>query len=91
MATTSGSPSLDIPPKPKPEDFAEPVAWLFGRQFIATFKCVLLYTAFKGKLDSRDWMKNEALANRFQNPFWWAYQDLKGQAETEDCRRLPHL
>ena len=181
MATTSRSLPLDIPSKPKPEDFLEPVAWLFGRQFIATFKYVLLYTAFKGKLDSRDWMKNEfidleqlwkqsgagndddfwfdyisdtgdgqramysvaylclsdlavsndlkiddaaefvsklspnelatktqlprgaflfvggdtsyhisdygTLANRFQNPFWWAYQDLRGQASVEDQRR----
>ena len=181
MATTSRSLPLDIPPKPKPDDFEEPVAWLFGRQFIATFKYVLLYTAFKGKLDSRDWMKNEfidldqlwkqsgakddadfwfdyisdtgdgqramysvaylcmsdlaiskdlgigdtaefvsklspnelatktqlprgaflfvggdtsyhisdygTLANRFQNPFWWAYEDLRGQASVEDQRR----
>ena len=182
MATTSGSLPVGIPPKPKPEEFEEPVAWLFGRQFIATFKYVLLYTAFKGKLDSRDWMKNEVidveqfwkqsadnngadfwfdyisdtgdgqramysiaylclsdlavnntlqiddaaefasslspqdlagktllprgsflfvggdtsyhisdygtLANRFQNPFWWAFQDLRGQASVENQRRL---
>lgn len=44
------------PPKPKPEDFEPPVAWLFGREFIASLKYVLLYTAFKGKLDARDWM-----------------------------------
>ncbi|HET8669313.1 MAG TPA: hypothetical protein VFM05_01445, partial [Candidatus Saccharimonadales bacterium] len=181
MATTPGS-LPGIPPKPKPKDFAKPVAWLFGRQFIATFKYVLLYTAFKGKLDSRDWMKNEVidverllkesgkdteadfwfdyisdtgdgqramysiaylcmsdlvfssspqlgevgkfvsnqsrdelasktllprgsflfvggdtsyhisdygtLANRFQNPFWWAFQDLDGNASVENQRRL---
>ena len=181
MATTPGS-LPGIPPKPKPKDFAKPVAWLFGRQFIATFKYVLLYTAFKGKLDSRDWMKNDVidvdrlwkeagnnpegdfwfdyisdtgdgqramysiaylcmsdlvysnspqigevgnfvskqsreelatktllprgsflfvggdtsyhisdygtLANRFQNPFWWAFQDLDGNASVENQRRL---
>lgn len=43
--------------KPAAGDFAAPVAWLFGRQFIASLKWILLYTAFKGKLDARDWMK----------------------------------
>ena len=163
--------------KPEPQDFEEPVAWLFGRQFIATLKYVLLYTAFKGKLDSRDWMNAEVLdleqpwkesrsasnnefwfdyisdtgdgqramysiaylcmsdmnagnnpqvgdkvtfvkdpdrqtllprgeflfvggdtsyhisdyatlANRFQNPFWWAFGDLPKKANVEDHRRL---
>ncbi|OLE53238.1 MAG: hypothetical protein AUG51_14190 [Acidobacteria bacterium 13_1_20CM_3_53_8] len=46
-----------IPPKPDPKDFEPPVAWLFGRQLIANLKWILLYTAFKGKLDARDWMK----------------------------------
>lgn len=174
MATTPNSLPQGITPKPKPEDFQEPVAWLFGRQFIATFKYVLLYTAFKGKLDSRDWMKAEfldlthlksgdefwfdyisdtgdgqramysvaylcmsdlavnknpgvgdnvefvsnqeansdqtqlprgaflfvggdtsyhisdygTLANRFQNPFWWAFNDLRGKSSVENQRRL---
>lgn len=65
MATTAGSGSPTrpitvpdgIPCKPPPEKFEEPVAWLFGRQFIASLKYILLYTAFKGKLDARDWMK----------------------------------
>jgi hypothetical protein len=60
MATNPSS-LPGIPRKPNRNDFEEPVAWLFGRQFIATFKYVLLYTAFKGKLDSRDWMKNEVI------------------------------
>src|SRR5205085_6209154 len=46
-----------IPSKPDPKDFEPPVAWLFGRQLIANLKWILLYTAFKGKLDARDWMK----------------------------------
>jgi hypothetical protein len=45
-----------IPPKPDPKDFEPPVAWLFGRQLIANLKWIMLYTAFKGKLDPRDWM-----------------------------------
>ncbi len=53
--------SLKIPPKPEPEDFEPPVAWLFGRQFIANLKWLLMYAAFKGKLDARDWMKPEVI------------------------------
>ena len=34
----------------------EPVAWLLGRQLIASLKWILLYTAFGTKLDARDWM-----------------------------------
>ena len=34
----------------------EPVAWLLGRQLIASLKWMLLYTAFGTKLDARDWM-----------------------------------
>ena len=90
MATPPGLPD-GIDPKPKkPEDFEEPVAWLFGRQFIATFKYVLLYTAFKGKLDSRDWMKPkiidvEKLWNQSQqNPrdeFWFDYISDTGDGQ----------
>ena len=46
-----------VPVKPEPKDFLRPVPWLFGRQFIASLKGMLLYAAFKGKLDPRDWMK----------------------------------
>src|SRR6266545_187541 len=46
----------DIPAKPEPAAFEPPVAWLFGRQLIANLKWILLYAAFKGKLDPRDWM-----------------------------------
>jgi hypothetical protein len=175
MATSPNGLPQGMTPKPSPEDFEKPVAWLFGRQFIATFKYVLLYTAFKGKLDSRDWMHAEvreqswkesdansekefwfdyisdtgdgqkamysvaylclsdlyagnnpqvgdelkfapdadrktrlprgaflfvggdtsyhisdyaSIANRFQNPFWWAYNDLPANAKTENDRRL---
>ncbi|MEK6279815.1 MAG: hypothetical protein AABN95_05625 [Acidobacteriota bacterium] len=58
---SSGDSSLDIPRKPKPEDFERPVAWLFGLQFIANLKWLLMYAAFKGKLDARDWMKPEII------------------------------
>jgi hypothetical protein len=56
-----GSQSSKVPSKPRPEDFLPPVAWLFGRQLIANCKWILLYTAFKGKLDPRDWMNAEVI------------------------------
>lgn len=54
-ASSPGMPQ-GIPPKPDPKDFEPPVAWLFGRQLIANLKWIMLYAAFKGKLDPRDWM-----------------------------------
>ena len=79
-----------IPPKPKPEYFEQPVAWLFGRQFIASLKYVLLYTAFKGKLDARDWMKTEVIPDGDSplkiEQFWrkgGETQEPSGDAATE--------
>ena len=40
----------------KKREFEPPVAWLLGRQLIASLKWILLYTAFGTKLDARDWM-----------------------------------
>ena len=77
----------EIPLKPPPGKFEKPVAWLFGRQFIATLKYVLLYTAFKGKLDSRDWMKSEVLdveqplQMKNQDEFWWDYISDSGDGQ----------
>lgn len=63
-----------IPPKPTVEsDFRKPVAWLLGRQLIASLKGVLLYVAFKGKLDTRDWMQTEVFPDEVVEPaseFW---------------------
>jgi len=78
-----------IPPKPQPDDFERPVAWLFGRQFIATLKYVLLYMAFKGKLDSRDWMKAEVadieqllqIKTESLKEFWWDYISDSGDGQ----------
>ncbi len=36
--------------------FEPPVAWLLGRQLMATLKSTLVYTAFGTKIDARDWM-----------------------------------
>ena len=58
--TSEGLPQ-DVEPKPDASRFMRPVAWLFGRQFLAALKWILVYTAFKGKLDPRDWMKAETI------------------------------
>lgn len=80
--------SLKIPPKPQPEDFEPPVAWLFGRQFIANLKWLLMYAAFKGKLDARDWMKPEIIPpsqNRADvDQFWRKWNDRWKEAEDGD-------
>ena len=39
--------------------YLSPVAWLGGRDLLANLKYFLLFAAFKGKLDPRDWMKAE--------------------------------
>ncbi len=50
--------SSEFLPKPQTADeFKRPVSWLVGRDLIAGLKWIALYTAFKGKLDPRDWMK----------------------------------
>jgi hypothetical protein len=43
----------------KPETFKPPVAWLGGRDLLANLNYFLLFAAFKGKLDPRDWMAAE--------------------------------
>ncbi len=46
-----------LPTKPKDaEGFERPVAWLGGRELVASLKLIILYSLFGGKLDSRDWM-----------------------------------
>jgi len=40
----------------RPRRFEKPVAWLFGRQLLRSLRGILLYSAFGGKLDPRDWM-----------------------------------
>ncbi|MEP6919488.1 MAG: hypothetical protein ABI967_00075 [bacterium] len=48
----------NVPTEPAQEgrEPLPPVAWLLGRQLIASLKWILLYTAFGTKLDARDWM-----------------------------------
>lgn len=72
--------------KPKdPGGFAKPVAWLFGRQLIASLKEIALYAAFKGKLDPRDWMNSEILAfetyPETPEEFWLDYISDSGDGQ----------
>nr|MBA3804212.1 hypothetical protein [Acidobacteriota bacterium] len=90
MSTIGGKPSSPAecgPPvipseKPDAKDFESPVGWLLGRQLIANLKWILLYTAFKGKLDPRDWMNANIIPTRRSSAeidkFWWQWnQDWK--------------
>lgn len=45
-----------MPNQESKRDFEPPVAWLLGRQLMASLKSTLLYTAFGNKIDARDWM-----------------------------------
>lgn len=71
--------------KPAPQDFKKPVAWLFGRQYIASLKWILLYAAFKGKLDSRDWMKADIIPDetsaREVDKFWRQWNTKWAEAD----------
>lgn len=42
-----------VPCKPAPAEFEQPVGRLFGRRLVANMEWILLYVAFKGKLDHR--------------------------------------
>ena len=48
--------------------YRKPVAWLGGRDLLANLKYFLLFAAFKGKLDPRDWMKPEIFPPNEDNP-----------------------
>src|SRR5262249_50915483 len=54
-----------LPPKPSKEsEFKKPVAWLLGRQLIASLKGVVLLAIYGGKLDPRDWMRANVFSVR---------------------------
>ena len=70
--------------KPAEDKFKGPVAWLFGRELIASLKGTLLFTAFKGKLDSRDWMKptEHCFADKADGgEFWFDYMADTGDGQ----------
>jgi hypothetical protein len=59
-------------------DYKKPVAWLLGRQLLASLKGTLLYTAFGSKLDARDWMHAEEFPSAKQaeaDDIWQKYAD----------------
>lgn len=60
---------------PRPR-LKKPVAWLLGRDLIASLQGTLLYTAFGSKLDPRQWMRAErnlfTIGNQ-QKEFWFDY------------------
>jgi hypothetical protein len=84
-ASSQGDYQPSIPPKPKPEGFLSPVAWLFGRQYLTSFKSALLYIAFTGKLDHRDWMKAEIIppgrSPQEIDEFWRAWNETWKESE----------
>jgi hypothetical protein len=54
----------------------KPVAWLLGRDLIASLQGTLLYTAFGSKLDPRQWMRAEPIrfkATKEEKEFWFDY------------------
>jgi MFS family permease len=63
--------------------YEKPVAWLLGRQLVASLKSTLLYTAYGPKLEARDWMvanvfpsDDQAEADAFwkkNDEFWFDY------------------
>jgi hypothetical protein len=85
MPTTTGSSQpKEKYPKPQTEaGFKGPVRWLLGPQLIASLKWTVLYAAFKGKLDPRDWMQAQPIPlgeNRFNSAegipddeYWFDY------------------
>lgn len=76
-----------VPRKPKPEGFLRPVPWLFGRDYIAAFKSMLVYAAFKGKLDPRDWMKANVIPAPEEaadpDDYWRRWNEARGAGVDE--------
>src|SRR6266403_3639655 len=73
-----------LPPKPRHRNlFSKPVAWLLGRQLISSVKWMLLYAAYQGRLDPRNWMHSEPYSFRtFSDPeFWFDYLADSGDGQ----------
>jgi hypothetical protein len=74
-----------FPPKPDYKNgFSKPVAWLLGRQLLSAVKWMLLFAAFQGRLDIRDWMETEV--NAFENAegkdeFWFDFFSDSGDGQ----------
>src|SRR6266576_4461254 len=61
--------------------YRKPVAWLGGRDLLANLKYFLLFAAFKGKLDPRDWMNAEVFPGPLPNEDDKQYEREKKYAE----------
>jgi hypothetical protein len=60
----------NLPPKPGTQKaWKKPVSWLLGPQLIASLKWTILYAAFKGKLDPRDWMKAQEISLKIEERY----------------------
>lgn len=77
---TNNTPEQNTRPR-----FKKPVAWLLGRDLIASLQGMLLYTAFGSKLDPREWMRAKVTAFKSepeQNEFWFDYIADSGDGMT---------
>src|SRR5688572_22035509 len=69
--------------------YEPPVAWLLGRQLIASFKSTMVYTAFGTKIDARDWMDAKVYSfdrrqsDRARETFKTLYPDQPESAPVE--------
>jgi hypothetical protein len=54
----------------QPRIFEKPVAWLLGKQLLNSLKGILLYSAYGGKIDPRDWMTGKAFRYAKQGSDW---------------------
>jgi len=66
-------------------EYKKPVAWLGGRDLLANLRKFILFAAFQGKLDPRDWMKAEVFPPPLPDPSDKHYQSNKQYYE--DFRR----
>ena len=65
----------------KGREHLPPVAWLLGRQLIASLKWILLYTAFGSKLDARDWMEAKVFPADNNNAAAEAWKQMRLKRE----------
>jgi hypothetical protein len=69
---------------PEKRKYSKPVAWLGGRDLLANLKYFLLFAAFKGKLDPRDWMKAEVFPAKPENTREEEYVDAFNKSFRSD-------
>ena len=75
--------SNNTPTTPQPRVFEKPVAWLLGKQLLNSLKGILLYSAYGGKIDPRDWMAGRAFSYS-RNGSNWTCDTLPSLAAPKD-------